>query len=68
MCFNARLYACLQKYDDFKTDKPNLSMDTLLVNVRIGRGGAKARLHQFEIVTSQQRNHEFRVGHACGHL
>lgn len=32
-----------------------------MVNVRIGRDGAKARQHQFEIITSQQRSHEFRV-------
>eukprot|EP00047_Mylnosiga_fluctuans_P017486 m.61712 g.61712 ORF g.61712 m.61712 type:complete len:1261 (-) comp7102_c0_seq2:2884-6666(-) len=50
-----------QKYEDFKADRPQRSLDTLLVNVRIGRDGAKARMNQFEIVTSQQRNHEFRA-------
>ena len=52
-----------QKYEDFKADRPLRSLDTLLVNVRIGRDGAKARMNQFEIVTSQQRNHEFRVSY-----
>lgn len=48
------------RYDDFVQDKPITSINTLLVSVRIGRGGSKAKNHQFQLVT-QQRNYEFQA-------
>jgi hypothetical protein len=34
------------KYEDFVEDRPITSIDTLLVTVKIGKGGAKSKNHQ----------------------
>lgn len=48
------------KYDDFKLDNPVATINTLLVTVKVGQGGNKAKNHQFQLVT-QQRNLEFQA-------
>ena len=48
------------RYEDFVQDQPIAAINTLLVSVRIGKGGAKAKNHQFQLVT-QQRNYEFQA-------
>ena len=48
------------RYEDFVLDQPLHVIQTLLVSVRIGRGGAKGKNHQFQLVT-QHRNYEVRA-------
>jgi hypothetical protein len=47
-----------QKADD---TQPTKSMSTEVMTVRIGQGGARARDHQFEIVTASEGRYEFRA-------
>jgi hypothetical protein len=60
LCYYAR-------YEDFNLDQPLNCIQTLLVTVRIGSGGAKAKNHQFQLVTPR-RNYEVcvRVFFVCG--
>jgi len=47
-------------YDDFKQERPINTINTLLVTVKVGRGGKREKTHQFQLVT-RQRNYEFQA-------
>ena len=47
-----------QKQDD---ETPTVRMSSQLITVRMAQGGARARQHQFEIVTANEGRYEFRA-------
>eukprot|EP00051_Salpingoeca_urceolata_P023943 m.413051 g.413051 ORF g.413051 m.413051 type:complete len:1593 (-) comp20172_c4_seq19:1349-6127(-) len=49
-----------QSFQEFKQGNPAATINTLLVTVKIGKGGKKGKNHQFQLVT-QQRNYEFQA-------